>query len=102
MRFMVKATIPLEAGNALVRDPDMGKRMDAIMGDLKPEAVYFCIDNGQRTLYIVVNADKPEDLPKIAEPLWLGLKADVTISPAFVPEEMERAMPALEELRRKY
>ena len=51
MRFLVRATIPVEAGNALVGDPNFGKVMEDILSDLKPEAVYYCAEQGQRTIY---------------------------------------------------
>ena len=76
--------------------------MQAVMGDLKPEAAYFTIDGGQRTAYFVVNMESATDLPRIAEPLWLSWNADVTVSPVFLPEEMEAAMPAIAEIVKKY
>ena len=102
MKFLVKAIIPVEAGNALVKDPNMKTRMDTIMGDIRPEAVYFTIDNGQRTLYFFVNIENVEDMPRIAEPLWLSLKADVSVLPAFTPEDMEQTMRVVDELAKKY
>lgn len=102
MRFLVKATLPNEAGNALVRNPNMASQMEAVMGDLRPKAAYFTIDQGQRTAYFVVNMESATDLPRIAEPLWLSWKADVTVSPVFLPEEMEAAMPAIGEIIKKY
>ena len=102
MKFLVKATIPVEAGNALVRDPNLQARMDSVMEDIRPEAVYFTIENGQRTLYLFVNMENPEDMPRIAEPLWLSWKANVTFQPAFTPEDMEKAMPMIGEIAKKY
>ena len=67
MKFLVKATLPVEAGNALVRDPNLQSRMDTVMGDIRPEAVYFTIENGQRTLYLFVNVENSEDMPRVAE-----------------------------------
>ena len=55
MRFLIKATIPVEAGNALIRDPKFSKRMEDIIEDIKPEAVYFAVEGGQRTIYFVKN-----------------------------------------------
>ena len=43
--------------------------MDTIMADIKPEAAYFAIDGGQRTIYFVVTVENAEDIPGIAEPL---------------------------------
>ena len=102
MKFLVKATIPVEDGNALVRDPNLQSRMDAVMEDIKPEAVYFTIDDGQRTLYLFVNIENGVDIAKVAEPLWLSWKANVTFLPAFTPEDMEQTMGVVAELAKKY
>ena len=102
MRFLVKATLPVEAGNALVKDPNFQQRMDTVMGDVRPEAAYFTIDDGQRTVYFVVNVENIEDMPRVAEPLWLSWKANVTFLPAFVPEDMDRVTGIIEELAKKY
>ena len=102
MRFLVKATIPVEAGNAMVRDPNFQKSMETVMGVIRPEAVYFTVDDGQRTLYLIVNMENPEDMPRIAEPLWLSWKANVTFLPAFTVEDMEKAMPMIGEIAKKY
>ena len=102
MKFLVKATIPVEAGNALVKDPNMKTRMDTVMGDIRPETAYFTVEDGQRTLYLFVNVDKPEDMARIAEPLWLSWKANVTFLPAFTPEDMEQAMGVVAEIAKKY
>ena len=53
MRFLVKAEIPIEAGNAMIRDPHFPKQIEEILADIKPEAVYFTLDGGQRTIYLV-------------------------------------------------
>ena len=55
MRFLVKATIPLHTGNAMVKDPNFQQRMDTVMGDVMPEAAYLTVEDGQRTIYFVVN-----------------------------------------------
>ena len=34
--------MPVEADNDLVKDPSMGNKMENVMGDIKPEAVYYC------------------------------------------------------------
>ena len=86
----------------MVKDPNLQNRVDTVMGDIRPEATYFTIEDGQRTLYFIVNVDNPEDMPRIAEPLWLSWKADVTFLPAFTPEDMEKAMGVVGEMAKKY
>ena len=102
MRFLVKATIPVEAGNALVGDPNFGKRLEEITQDLKPEAVYFAIEGGQRTIYFVVNAADASQTPAIAEPLWLALNADVEFIPVMNQADMAKAVPAIARAAQKY
>jgi hypothetical protein len=50
MRFLVKVNIPVEAGNQAARAGKLGSTIQSILADLKPEAVYFTDDNGQRTV----------------------------------------------------
>jgi len=102
MHFLVKATIPIEAGNALVRDPEFSKRTKDILSDIKPEAVYFALDNGQRTLYLFVELSDSSRIPAIAEPLWLGLKANVEFIPAMSEKEFSKAAPHIERATKKY
>jgi hypothetical protein len=102
MRFLVKATIPLEAGNDLVRDPDMASRMQTILGDLKPEAAYFTASDGQRTMYLIVNMDNAAGIVSVCEPLWLAFEADVDVYPVMTPEDLMGAVPLIEEFAEKY
>ena len=101
MHFLVKTTIPVEAGNALVRDPNFGKRMEELLGDIKPEAVYFAVEGGQRTIYFVVNIDGPR-IPAVGEPLWLSLKANVEFIPIMTQEEFAKAAKHVEQAVKKY
>ena len=84
MHFLLKARIPVEVGNALIHDPNMGKTMEDIMGDIKPEAAYFY------------------QLPGICEPLWNTFKADIEMIPAMTQEEFAKAAPDIERVSKKY
>ncbi len=102
MRFLVKASMPVEAGNALVRDPNFAKRLEDILGAIKPEAAYFAAEGGQRTVYLVVQIAESHQLPAIAEPLWLSLKANVDFIPAMDQAEMAKAQPSIEQAGKKF
>ena len=102
MRFLVKATIPLEAGNDLIRDPDMQSRMATVLGDIKPEAVYFAIADGQRTIYLIVNMNDASEMVRVAEPLWLAFEADVDAVPVMMQEDLQRASATFQDLIDKY
>ena len=49
MRVMLKFTIPTTAeSNALIRDGGIAQKMEIILGNLQPEAAYFCPMDGKR------------------------------------------------------
>ena len=55
MRMLLRASIPVEAGNAAVKAGTLGSTIERIVADLKPEAAYFIADdNGQRSASIVL------------------------------------------------
>ena len=102
MRFMVKVEIPVETGNATNKDGSLPKIIESILGDVKPEAAYFTAWNGKRTGFIFLDVQDPSDLPAIAEPGFLAFNASVEITPAMVPEDLQKAGPAIGEAVQKY
>jgi hypothetical protein len=54
MRMLLRVSIPVEAGNAAVKDGTLGTTIERILADLKPEAAYFFADDdGQRSGSVV-------------------------------------------------
>ena len=49
-----------------------------------------------------MNVEIVEDMPRIAESLWLSWKANVTFLPAFTPEEFGEAAHVLEDVAKRY
>ena len=41
MRFLLKASIPVEAGNRAANEGRLAKTIESILADLKPEAAIF-------------------------------------------------------------
>jgi hypothetical protein len=102
MRFLLKANIPVDAGNAAAKAGKLGGTIQAILADLKPEAVYFTDDHGQRTAFIVLNLQDASQIPAIAEPWFLAFNASVEIHPVMIPEDLLKAGPAIEQAVNKY
>ena len=102
MRFLIKVTMPVEAGNAFVRDPNFSKRMEGLLGDIKPEAAYFAVEGGQRAMYLIVQMAEVSQLPSVAEPFWLSLNASVEFIPLMDRADMAKATPSIIQAAKKY
>ena len=102
MRFLFRARMDTEKANELVRQGKLGEVIGAILADQKPEAVYFAADNGKRTAFLFLNMDEPSELAAIAEPWFLAFDAEIESSPAMLPEDLEKAGPAIEAAAKKF
>jgi hypothetical protein len=102
MRFLVKVNIPVEAGNRAAKAGTLGTTIQAILADLKPEAVYFTDNHGQRTAFLVVDMHDASQIPAIAEPWFLAFDASIEIHPVMVPEDLIRAGSAIEVAAKTY
>lgn len=102
MRYLVKFSIPIEAGNTAIREPEFGAKMQQLLSEINAETAYFTAVNGQRGGYIVVNFDDASKIPAIAEPLFFWLKADVEFIPVMLAEDLAKAGPAIEAAVKKW
>ena len=75
MRVMIKAILPVETANKAVTDGSLGDTIGSILGDLKPEATYFGLQEGSRTAFIVVDVTDSAKLPRLVEPFFLAFNA---------------------------
>ena len=102
MRFFMKGNIPVGAGNEAAKAGKLGSTIQAILEDLKPEAVYFVADNGQRTALIFLEMEDASQIPAIAEPWFLAFDASIEARPVMVPEDLARAEGAIQAAVEKY
>ena len=94
MRMMMRVSIPVETGNAAARAGSLGKTIQQILADLKPEAAYFSEDDGKRTGYVFFDMTDSSQLPAVAEPWFLAFNASLTVRPAMIPQDLAKAEPA--------
>lgn len=102
MRMMMKVSIPVEAGNAAVRNGSLGSTIKKIMDAMKPEAAYFSEELGQRTGWIFFHMEDSSQIPAIAEPWFLALNARVTFRPTMSPDDLAKASPAMDKAAKEY
>ena len=102
MRMLIKATIPTEKGNASLVDGSMAANFESILEDLKPEAVYLTIENGSRTMLLIINMEESSDMMGIVEPLFLAMEAHITLTPVATAEDFAKAGPGLGAVIEKY
>jgi len=85
---MVKFTFPTQESNALVSDGSIGQTMQTIIGNLQPEAAYFCHVEGKRRGYLVANLEDGSELVSKLEPFFLQLGAEIETFPVMNAEEL--------------
>ena len=91
MRMLMHVKVPHATFNAAVKDGTVGKKMQRIIKEAKPEAVYFTEYDGRRGVILIVNVDNPSKVPSLAEPWFLLFEADVQFHIVMSAGELGRA-----------
>jgi hypothetical protein len=102
MKFLLKANMSVDAGNAAAKAGKLGATIQSILSDLKPEAVYFTAESGQRTAFIFLEMHDASQIPAIAEPLFLAFNASIEISPVMVLDDLIKAGDAIQQAVKRY
>lgn len=101
MRFLMKVSFPVEAGNAAAKKDGL-KAIQSILEEQKPEAAYFVAQNGKRTAFLIINMEDASEIPGIAEPWFLALHAEIEVIPAMVAADLQKAAPAIAQAVKTY
>lgn len=100
MRMLLTIRLPHDTFNAAVKDGTAGAKTQAILDEVKPEAVYFTEMNGRRTIVMIAELASPSMIPALAEPWFLTFNADVEFHAAMTPADLQQA--GLEKLGEKW
>ena len=100
MRMLLNIKFPHEQFNKAVKDGSVGLKLRHILEDIKPEAIYFTEQNGQRGAILIVDMTDPSKVPSFAEPWFLVFNADVEFRVVMTPEDLQKS--GLEELGKKW
>jgi hypothetical protein len=92
MRVFVKVEIPVVAGNAAIKDGTLPKIIQAFLEKTKPEISFFGVERGHRTMFAVFDLADLSDIPVIAEPLFMGLGANIDIQPVMELADLQKGL----------
>lgn len=100
MKMLLQVKFPHEPFNAAVKDGSVGKKIQSILEETKPEAAYFTEMDGTRGAILVVNLEDPSKVPSLAEPWFLQFNADCQFRIVMTPDVLAKA--GLEEIGKKW
>jgi hypothetical protein len=83
--------IPHRCFNDAVKDGSVGAKLNRILESIKPEAVYFTEQRGQRSAVLIVDLPDASKIPALAEPWFLAFEANVEMHPVMTPDDLKRA-----------
>jgi hypothetical protein len=93
MRFLVQASIPTEAGNKMVQDPNFLKKLEEYIKKVNAEATYFYDTNGKRVAAFIVDIQSADHIPIIVEPLFSGMDAHIELHPVMSLDDLKKGIP---------
>jgi hypothetical protein len=91
MRMLMNVTMPHEPFNTAVRDGSVGEKLERILKETGPEAVYFTERNGHRGAILIFDLADPSKIPAVSEPWFLAFNANVEFRIVMTPEDLKKA-----------
>jgi hypothetical protein len=95
MRMMLKVVVDTAAGNEALRNGSLAKIVQTVVEQLKPEAAYFAPEDGQRAMFLVFDLANPSQIPAVVEPMFVGSRARVTLTPCMNYEDLQQGLAQL-------
>ena len=62
------------------------------MQELNPEAAYFTVVDGVRTGFMFFDLKDASDLPRLPEPLFIGLHVAIELTPAMNADDLKAGL----------
>jgi hypothetical protein len=100
MRILLNIIFPHDQFNAAARDGSIGQKLQRILDETKPEAVYFTEQHGKRSCLLVVDLPDASKIPTLAEPWFLTFNADVELKVVMSPQDLAKA--GLDDIGKKW
>ncbi|WP_378944563.1 hypothetical protein [Mesorhizobium sp. ANAO-SY3R2] len=94
--MMLKVSIPASQGNRALKDGSLTSIMQKALAELKPEAAYFGLHEGNRTAFLFADVKDVSMLPSICEPFFLGFDAAIDMTPVMNADELRAGLQLLQ------
>jgi len=92
MRTFVKISLPAAAGNRGMKDGTVPRLIARFTEAARPEAAYFGVFGGKRTMIAVFDQAQSSDMPRLLEPFFLELEAEIELAPIMNAEELQAGL----------
>lgn len=100
MRTLIKCSIPVEAGNNGITNGTLERVINEYLETVRPEAAYFGLEDGCRTMFSVVNVDDSSSLPRLFEPFFMELNASIVCTPIMNAADLKNGLGQLKSKKR--
>lgn len=95
MRMMMRAKVPVEAGNAGVENGSLPAALQGVMAVVEPEAIYVGPDGGERCVMIFFEANESSDIPALTEPFFQQVNASIELLPVMNQDDLMAGLAKL-------
>ncbi|MEU9126043.1 hypothetical protein AB0C96_40610 [Streptomyces sp. NPDC048506] len=95
MRMVLKARIPTDTGNELIKNGTLSKIMETAIAALKPEAAYFTVEGGDRTCFFYFDMQQSSQMPPLVESFFMDLHANVSLQPVMNADDLRIGLSEL-------
>ena len=96
MRMMLKVVFDTEAANRAIKDGSLMKLIQNVQARLKPEACYYTAQCGKRAMMLFFDCRENSSsfIVEVAEPLFFGLNAGISLEPVMNDADLQRGFEA--------
>ncbi|MFG2894834.1 hypothetical protein [Streptomyces sp. NPDC048248] len=92
MRMVLKARIPTDAGNEAIKGGKLQKVLESALAELKPEAAYFTLDDGDRAAFFYFDMQEAWQMPVLLESFFMELNAKISLQPVMNVEDLRSGL----------
>jgi hypothetical protein len=96
MRMLLRLRLDTEASTAALRNGRLQASITEFMNTANPEAAYFFPDQGKRCASFVFDMQDASDIPRLVEPAFQELGAEVQLVPVMNLDDLQKGLSALE------